>query len=123
MTRLAPLVLVLAAGCTATINVQGAPKGAEVYIVKDHMPSADEPPAAFEISGKIPFSAPVSYFSWENYYIYVGADGYEAYVGAAPNEIKIVPAIAGACLFAIPFPWLWAWGPSGDTINVDLHKK
>ena len=106
--------------CTATITVY-APKTADVYIVKDQMPSKNERPPTFVCKDKGEVKCPVRYYAWEQYY-YSSYDVSGTKIGEVHNELKPVPAVLGIIGIGSVigwFPLIWAWGPSESYIALD----
>jgi len=117
MTRHLPaLIAVAAMGCTATIRVNASPTGADVYIT-EFPPLASEPPATYLVRGQAPMVATLDYFAWDDFYVWVGAPGYETYVREMPGQFKPGPFVGGCLVW---FPWIWAWGPTNQPVYVDL---
>ena len=116
MVRLLPVLLL--AGCTATIQVNTVPRGADVYIT-DYPPMASEPPNVYVARGQGPMLGQVDYFAWDEFYLWVGAPGYQSHVQSVPGEAKVGPTIAGCFLL---FPWVWAYGPSGLPMTIELEE-
>ena len=114
------LLLSLMLGCTATIQVYGAPDGAEVYLTKEP-PSPNQKPSLTVAGGKLPnFVHTANYWVWESYYLWISKPGYETRVVKVPNEAKVAPIIG--TIFCL-FPVLWAAGPTQSPINVELERK
>ena len=106
-------------GCTATISVYGAPEGASVYLTKQP-PMPNSKPAISIAQGKLPnASFTTSYFLWDSFYLWIGADGYEARVVKVPTEGKVGPIIG--TIFCL-FPVIWAAGPSQTPVSVELER-
>ena len=105
--------------CTATITVY-APKAADVYVVKDQLPSKTERPPTYVCKDKGQVKCPVRYYAWEQYY-YSSYDENGARIGEVQNEVKLLPGVISV-LTAPIFGWwglIWAWGPSETPINLD----
>ncbi|MEN0066235.1 MAG: hypothetical protein AAGA48_29105 [Myxococcota bacterium] len=115
-----PFLWALLLGCTSTIQVYGAPKGAEIYVTKQP-PTPTMKPAVTLAGGKLPnFTYTGNYLAWETLYLWISAPGYETQVVRVPNDAKIGPIIGGIfCLF----PFIWAVGPTETPINVELPRK
>ena len=109
-------LLVLSA-CTANINVQARPGHAEIYVT-EYPPSVTEAPVTYVGRGTGSVAAPVNYFAWDSYYVWVGAPGYTTHIAPVPGEAKIGPIIGG-CFFL--FPWMWAYGPTSQPMFVELQ--
>ncbi|MEQ1568469.1 MAG: hypothetical protein ABMA64_22725 [Myxococcota bacterium] len=111
--------------CTATIQVYGAPDGAEVYLSKSP-PTPNAKPAMALSQGKLPNATfTTNYFVWDQFYVWVGKEGYETRVMKIPNEAKVLPIVIGATCIVLVVPaiaFLWAAGPTANPINVELER-
>jgi hypothetical protein len=106
--------------CTANLTVNG-PSSSTIYVVKTSAldeslipPSTKRKPKTYECEGKGEVTCSVNYFAWDKFYwaSYGGSNK----TGAFPNEVKILPAIAGIWVWPV---WVWAWGPSSTPVEVN----
>lgn len=119
MTRLLPLSLLFTTSCTAMISVNSNPTGADVYVT-DYPPLVSEPPGAYLARGQTPMTTVVDYFAWSDFYVWVGAPGYDPYVAEIPGQVKPGPLVGG-CFF---WPaWIWAYGPTNVPVQVTLGQN
>lgn len=122
---MSPLLLLLS-GCTSTILVNAEPENAFVYVT-DYRPDPNHPPQVYEAAGPAPLYCDLNYYAWEDYYVWVGAEGYQTQVMNINNEIKVGPVIGSVCLFPTTVLWLvpliWAWGPEDDPMYFRLEPE
>ena len=115
------LFLSLFLACTANLTVNG-PSSSTIYVVKTSAideslkpPSTKKKPTTYECKGTGEVICSVNYFAWDKFYwASYGSAGNKT--GAVPNEIKIIPAIAGLWVWPV---WIWAWGPSDNPVDVN----
>lgn len=102
--------------CSARIQVAAQPQNAKVYVT-DYPPTKSVPPEIPLASGGPDLTTQVNYFAWNQYYVWVGAKGYETQIVPVRNEAKVGPIIGG--LFVL-FPFIWAVGPQEYPIQLAL---
>ena len=116
------LCLWTTASCKSTIHVQTRPDNADVYITRrtaGDMPSRTERPSAYNFRVKGSNSVRVPYVAWNEYFVWVEADGYEGKLVQVPNNVKVGPVIG--CPFLL-IPCLWVAGPDGRSVfDVELE--
>lgn len=111
-------MLALLLACTATIHATATPDSATLYLTNEK-PDPGSRPDSYVAKGKGDLTVRVHYYTWQEWYLWVGAPGYESEVIAVPTEPKM-GAIVGAVL--IWFPAVWAIGPDSDAI-IDVELK
>ena len=114
------MLLALTLSCVAAIQINAQPAGAMVYIT-DYPPNPEQKPASYKTAGKAPFACELNYFAWENYYYWVGADGYETEAGQISNEVKVGPVLGAVfCLWPLA---IWSYGPQDGPLWIELEKS
>lgn len=115
-----PALVWLLSACSATIQVYGAPEGASVYLTKTP-PAPNVEPAIAVAQGELPTATfNVNYYVWDDFYVWVGKDGYKSRVIKIPKEAKVLPIVG---TFFCLFPVLWAAGPLEGPVNVELDRN
>lgn len=113
------MYLLLLLACTAKIQVSAHPASAQIYVT-DYPASTHAPPQVAVAKGGPDLFTDVSYFAWKQYYVWVGAEGYETELIPIRNEAKIGPIVGGLFVWV---PFLWAAGPQEYPIEVELQPK
>jgi hypothetical protein len=115
-----PLFAFLLVGCAATIHATASPADATIYLTNEK-PSPDRKPASYiakATDGEL--NVRVKYYAWQEWYLWVGAEGYVPQVVHYPTEPKAGPIVGAVFLL---FPAVWSIGPQSDaTVEVELER-
>jgi hypothetical protein len=107
-------VILALLACTATIRVNTNLDTAEIYVMRNAVPNIKQTPSTYAYRGKGDVTWNTAYWSWDEWWVWVGAPGYESQVIKVPQEVKIGPAVLAVFFCAIPA--VWAYGPDDDQI-------
>ncbi len=104
------------------MQIVGAPDDADVFLSKSRM-DPDEVPTTSMYAGELPYKEKVRYIAWDQYYYWVGKEGYQAVTGQVESTVKAGPLVGGMfglLIWPLAPLVLWAWGPSEQPIRVNL---